>query len=668
MPGETTLAQAYVQILPTTKGIKGNLENTMGEAGESAGNKAGGKFSGAFKKLAVAGGVAAGAALTKSLMEGAALEQSIGGIETLFGDYSSTVIKNADMAWKTAGLSANDYMETTTSFAASLLKSLGGNQKAAAKVADRAVIDMADNANKMGTSMGDIQNAYQGFAKQNYTMLDNLKLGYGGTQTEMAKLIHDASQMTDVQKELGVAVEDGNMDFANIVNAISVMQSSLKISGATANEAESTLSGSFASMRAAADNFLGNLSMRPELISQSMRDLVTSANTFLFNNLIPAIGNVIKALPVAVRTFMKQGIPQLMESGKSLLDGILKGMSGNMDFMSKLMPMLSGLSGQILKASGGMVDAGISILTKLAQGIAKGLPAVIRYAPKIIGNIADVINKNAPKIIKGAAKIMLILAKGIIKSIPVLIKSIPKIFKAFLKVWEAIQWLSLGKLAITGIKNGMKIVIEKIGPMVKKAFTKVKDFMLAPLNTAKNLIKGIVTAIKNRMSFSEIAAKIKSQFAGIKEKITSPFTKARDTLKKVIGKIKGLFPLKVGKILGNLKIPKIKLVKGQAPYGFGGKGKMPSISIKWNRQAMDNPYMFDNATLFGAGEAGDEILYGKKALMRDIASAVQSAGAQQGTGGTLQIMVNLDGKTIGQSTIDYINGQTIIFGTNPIVT
>lgn len=670
MPGGTTLAQGYVQILPTTKGIKGNLEKEMGGAGDSAGKKSGSMFAGAFSKMAVAGAAAAGAALTKSLLEGANLEQSIGGIQTLFGNYSDTVIKNADNAWKTAGLSANDYMETTTSFAASLLKSLGGDQKAAADVADRAVTDMADNANKMGTNMEDIQNAYQGFAKQNYTMLDNLKLGYGGTQSEMQKLIHDASQMTDIQKELGVAVEDGSMDFDNIVNAISVMQESLGVAGATADEAERTLSGSFAAMKSSAENFLGNLSMRPELVSESLQNLVSATGTFLFKNLFPAVGNVFKSLPTVINMAINQGIPQLLGAGKSILDGIINGMGGNFDFMGKILPMLEGLSKQILNASGGMVDAGLGILTKLAQGIAKGLPKLIKYMPKIIGNLADVINKNAPKIIKGAAKIMLILGKGLIKSIPVLIKNIPQIFKAFLKVWEAVNWLNLGKIAMTGIKKGITSLTKNLSEPVKKAFEKVKSAILAPSNAAKNAIGGIVSAIKGKINFSGIVGKVKSAFAKVKETITSPFTKARDTLKGIINKIKGLFPLKVGKIMSGLKIPKLSLIKGKAPYGFGGKGKMPSVSLKWNAKAADNPYMFTDATIFGAGETTDEIMYGKRKLMDDITAAVRAAGqngAMAPSGGTVNLIITLDGKTIGQATVDYLNGQTLMFGTSPVL-
>lgn len=650
MAGGTTLANAYVQILPTTKGIKGNLQKELGGVGDAAGKDAGSRFSGMFKKFAVAGAAAAGAALTKSLLEGAALEQSLGGVETLYKNHANIVIANADKAWKTAGLSANDYMEQSTMFAASLLQSLGGDTKKAAKYADMAIIDMSDNANKMGTSIEDIQHAYQGFSKQNYTMLDNLKLGYGGTKTEMERLLSDAEKLS------GQKYDISNLN--DVYDAIHVIQQDLGITGTTAKEAEKTLSGSFAAMRSAANNFLGNLSMRPELIGQSMQDLVSSANTFLFDNLIPAVGNVIKALPVAVKTFMKKGIPQIMKSGKALLDSLIKGMEGK-NIAASVMPMLAKLSAQLLKSSKSLVGSGMKLLQKLAEGIAKGIPVVIKYAPKIIGNLADVINKNAPTILKGAAKIMLTLAKGLIQSIPVLIRSIPQIFKAFLKVWEALNWLNLGKLALTAVKNGMTVVIKTIGPMVKSAFTKVKDFMLAPTNLAKTLIGKAITAIKSKFSFSGLAGKVKTAFNNIKTAFTSPINSAKETVSKALGKIKGLFPLKIGKIMKNLKIPKLSLHKGSPPYGFGGKGKMPSISLSWNAKAMDNPYMFSDATLFGAGEAGDEILYGRQSLMNDIAeasgggidydllgAAVANAIARAG----LETVLQLDSKTIARGT------------------
>ena len=210
--------------------LKASKKEVEGES-ESLGQKlvSGAKNVGKKIAVAIAGamGTAVGATIAaakKAFALYGEYEQLAGGVETLFGNSASVVMANADKAFKTAQISANEYMTTITSFSASLLQSLGGDTQKAAEVADRAVVDMADNANKMGTSMDSIQNAYQGFAKQNYTMLDNLKLGYGGTKTEMERLISDASKMTDVQKELGVAVEDGNMSFSNMVNAISVIQ------------------------------------------------------------------------------------------------------------------------------------------------------------------------------------------------------------------------------------------------------------------------------------------------------------------------------------------------------------------------------------------------------------------------------------------------------------
>lgn len=666
MPGGTTLANAYVQILPTTKGIKGNLEKELGGVGDSAGEKAGSRFTGAFRKMAAAGAVATGAALTKSLMEGANLEQSLGGVETLFGGKNAPavreVIKNADAAWKTAGLSADAYMSQATSSAAALLKSLGGDTKAAAKYTDMAITDMSDNVNKFGSNIEDVQNAYRGFAKQNYTMLDNLSLGYAGTKTGMEELLADAEKLS------GQKYDIGNLN--DVYDAIHVMQKELGVTGTTAKEAEKTLSGSFAAMKGAAENLLGNLSVRPELVGQSMRDLAGAADTFLFKNLVPAVGNVIKALPVAIKTFMSQGIPQLMQSGKTLLDSILKGMSGNLDIGAKIMPMLAGLSRQILKASGGMVDAGISILTKLAQGIAKALPALIKYGPKIITNLANVINKNAPKILKGGAKIILILAKGIIKSIPVLIKNIPKIFKAFMAAWEAVNWLNLGKIAMTGIKKGITSLTKNLSEPVRKAFTKVKDAILAPSNAAKSALGTIVNAIKGKINFSGIIGKVKTAFTNVKTTITAPFTKAKEALSKVIGKIKGLFPFKLGKLFSGIKLPSIYATKGKAPWGILGKGTPPKFGIKWNAKAEDNPYMFSGATVFGAGETTDEILYGKRSLMDDITTAVKAAGQSESagtSGGTVKLVINLDSKTIGQATVNYLNGQTLMFGTNPVL-
>lgn len=297
----TELGKAYVQIIPSAKGISGMIQKEMGgevaSAGVSAGESLGSKMMGAVSGIIAAAGI--GKAIGASINEGAALQQSIGGIETLFKTSAGKVRAYAEEAYRTTGLSANKYMENVTGFSASLLQSLGGDVSLAADVANRAMVDMSDNANKMGTSMDSIQMSYQGFAKQNYTMLDNLKLGYGGTQQEMKRLIADAASYKKEQDELNVSVKDGDMSFGNIVNAISVVQKKLKITGTTANEASTTFTGSFESMKAAAQNVLGKIAIG-ENVTPALQSLLETTRTFLFANFFPMIGNILSGLGVVL--------------------------------------------------------------------------------------------------------------------------------------------------------------------------------------------------------------------------------------------------------------------------------------------------------------------------------------------------------------------------------
>ena len=297
----TELAKAYVQIIPSARGIGGMIQKEMGgevaSAGTSAGESLGSSMVATLKKVIVAAGI--GKAFSAAISEGAALQQSIGGVETLFKTSAGKVRAYAEEAYRTTGLSANKYMENVTGFSASLLQSLGGDVSLAADVANRAMIDMSDNANKMGTSMDSIQMAYQGFAKQNYTMLDNLKLGYGGTQQEMKRLIKDAASYKDIQDELNISVKDGDMSFGNIVNAISVVQSKLKITGTTAKEASTTFTGSFESMKAAAQNVLGKIAIG-ENVTPALQSLLETTKTFLFGNFLPMVGNILSGLGVVL--------------------------------------------------------------------------------------------------------------------------------------------------------------------------------------------------------------------------------------------------------------------------------------------------------------------------------------------------------------------------------
>lgn len=289
----TELGKAYVQIIPSAKGISGMIQKEIGgevaSAGVSAGESLGSKMVGAISGVIAAAGI--GKAFSAAISEGAALQQSLGGIETLFKGSADKVKGYANEAYKTTGLSANAYMENVTGFSASLLQSLGGDTNKAAETANMAMIDMSDNANKMGTSMESIQMAYQGFAKQNYTMLDNLKLGYGGTKQEMQRLLADAEKLTGVKYDIN--------NLSDVYNAIHAIQENLDITGTTAKEAASTFSGSFKSMKAAAQNVLGKIAIG-ENVTPALESLLETTKTFLFGNFLPMVGNILSGLGVVL--------------------------------------------------------------------------------------------------------------------------------------------------------------------------------------------------------------------------------------------------------------------------------------------------------------------------------------------------------------------------------
>lgn len=653
----TTLANAYVQIIPSAKGIKSNMQKELNDAGGSAGESAGGKFAGSFKNMigAAAIGTAVVAGITKSVKEGAALEQSIGGIKTLFKSASDTVIKNADNAFRTAGISANSYMEQATSFSASLLQSLDGDTKKAAKYADTAIIDMSDNANKMGTNIEDIQNAYQGFAKQNYTMLDNLKLGYGGTKTEMERLLADASKISGQKYDIS--------NLSDVYEAIHVIQGDLDITGTSAKEAATTLSGSFSAMKAAADNFLGNLALGRN-IGSSMEGLASTASTFLFDNLVPAIGRILTSLPTALGTFIKKGVPQFMAAGKEMMDGIAKGFGNSGDIIKKALSGLTDLSGMISKAAPGLIDTGMDLLQNLAQGIADGLPAFIESVPEIISNFADAAAKNGPKLIKGGLLIIKTLAVGIIKAIPTLIKTVPQIFKAYLNMWKSLGWVNLGKLALTAIRNGIVKGIGALASIVRGKFNAVKTAITQPITAARNVLSNIVGAIKSRLSFSGLSGSVGRAFGAIKARMTAPISSALSTIRGAVSKIRGIFPLRLGKIFSGIQVPHFNISGGKVPWGIGGKGVKPSVSVKWYKTGG----IFNDPSVIGVGEAGSEAVVPLGTLWSKF-DALTSAvlNNNDAHAGNLNLIIQLDGKTIGKSTVDYINGQTMIFGTSPVL-
>lgn len=451
----TTLGSAYVQIVPSARGIKGSLTKAIAPEADAAGMSAGKSLAGKLKGVLIGAGIglAIGAGIKKSLTEGAALEQSLGGIETLFKKNANTMIKNADRAYKTAGLSANQYMEQATSFSASLIKSVGGDTEKAAKAADQAIIDMSDNANKMGTNIGDIQNAYQGFAKQNYTMLDNLKLGYGGTRGEMERLLKDAEKLTGKKYDIS--------NLSDVYEAIHVIQKDLGITGTTAKEAASTLSGSFASMQAAATNFLGNLTLGRN-IAPSMKALAESAATFLFQNLLPAIGRIFKALPTAIVTFVRTGVPILRQAGMDMIKNITGG-----------------------------ADAA-QIGAKLGQIIIKNAPVVISAIAKVSITLIQYLLKGTAQLLKVGAALVTALAKGIGGA------AVAKARAAAQKVYSTVS--NTLKKIISPVRSIVSKVKSYLGfsglsGTVKKVFDKVKSAITSPISSAKATLAKVVKKI-----------------------------------------------------------------------------------------------------------------------------------------------------------------------------
>lgn len=486
------LGKAYVQIVPSAQGIKSALTEMFDEEteglGEQTGQSIGQELVGTLKKVIAAAGI--GKIISDSINMGGALQQSLGGVETLFKDSADTVKEYAAQAYRTVGLSANDYMEQTTSFAASLLSSVSQDTNAAAQLANMAMVDMADNANKMGTDMQDIQNAYQGFAKQNYTMLDNLKLGYGGTQAEMQRMLNDATKISGVKYDLG--------NLADMYSAIHIIQQEMDITGTTAKEAATTLTGSFAAMKAAAENVMGNWSTGADL-TEPLQALADTAQTFLVDNLLPMIGNVLAGIPEIVYSL----VPELLQTGTELLSSLAQGFTeGIPEFFSTALPQLLAFTDQLRDNAASFVDAGLNLITQLLNGLIAGLPDLIAYVPDIIINICGVINDNMPKILAQGVSIIVQLIAGLVQTVPSLLANWKKILEAVLSVISAINWLNIGKTILTGVANGVKSMGTSMLNAFKGGFssalTWIKSLPSQAVQWGKNLIQSFINGLTGK--------------------------------------------------------------------------------------------------------------------------------------------------------------------------
>ncbi|ORJ27759.1 hypothetical protein [Streptococcus oralis] len=491
---------------------------------------------------ALTGGVKS--AFSSAIDEGAKLQQSIGGIETLFKDSAGTVKQYASEAFRTAGVSANEYMENVTSFSASLISSLGGDTAKAAELANTAMTDMSDNANKMGSDMKLITQTYQSLARGNYAMLDNLKLGYGGTKAEMQRLIKDAASYKDVQEELNMTVDEGDMSFANMVKAISVVQKKLGITGTTAKEASETFSGSFASMQAAFKDFLGNLTTGGD-ISKPLENLAKTASTFIFRNFIPMVGNAFKSLPKAISTFLESAKPEIEAGLKKMLpeemvNNIMKTFDKVGSFLSSFKD--TGAITAVAGAFNAVKDAIGHVFSSLAGSgenfdkIAKALGEVVKFLADAATKGAEFISSLPPGTIQAIASAVIGMVAAF-KTVSIATKAITGLKTAF----------GLLKIALS---NPWGLAIAGIGALIGwfiQAYTTSEDF--------RNKVNEVVEAI------GKIASKIGEFLSGVDPSI---FALLLPVLGTLLSKFKGF------DIIG--KLNPFKLFKKNATEAFDGAG------------------------------------------------------------------------------------------------
>ena len=586
-PTEVGLLAEDGSVVIKIKGDDSPFQRVLGKIGSAVNTAV--KASAAAVGAASAGVAALGTACINAYAD---YEQLVGGVETLFKDSADTIQTYADNAYKTAGLSANEYMETVTSFSASLLQSLDGDTEKAAAAADLAITDMADNANKMGTAMGSIQDAYQGFAKQNYTMLDNLKLGYGGTKEEMERLLADAEKLSGVKYDLS--------SYADVVEAIHVIQTEMGITGTTAKEASTTIQGSVASMKAAWANLMVGMADDTQNFDLLLSNFIESIGT-VADNLLPRIGIVIEGMgklvaglapeiASALPTLTNELLPNLVELGVQSISALVQGIQENGDSLAagalsivgtlaegiaELLPMvadtaaslvvsladglteslpniipiaietISTLVENLTENANTIIEAGIQIILALGEGLIAALPQLIETVPQIVINIANVINDNAPKLVDTALYLITRLAVGLVQAIPTLVVNIPKIIEAIVAAFMAFQWLNLGKRLIDGVANGVKKAGESMATAAKNAFSKFKakitgsEVATELKNIGKYIIDGIVGGIKNSLkNIAAVAGKIKdtllSKLKGL-FKIASPSKLMKEEVGAYIG-------------------------------------------------------------------------------------------------------------------------------------
>ena len=582
------------------------------------------------KGLAVAGAAAATAVtalVSKSVGAFADYEQLTGGVETLFGaggrsveEYAQSVgksvsdiqgkydslmsaqnvvLENANKAYMTAGMSANEYMDTVTGFSASLISSLGGDTNKAADYANSALVDMSDNANKMGTDMESIKNAYQGFAKQNYTMLDNLKLGYGGTQEEMKRLLSDAEKLTGQRYDIS--------SFADITQAIHAIQTQMDITGTTAKEASTTISGSWGSLKAAFQNVLVGLTTGGDMFDQSLDALINTAVTFgqniipaikgalsgvgylieglapvigetippLINDLAPTLANSAVSLISSLVNGLTQNatqfseclsnmiivavagistvVPQLLDAASKIVSNLMQGLTNSMpQIVNGAVTLIEGLVNGLVNNIPLLIMGAVQLVASLANGLIANLPRIIDAGVNLITGIVSASYSMMPQIIQNGMQLVVNLAVGLVRAIPQLIAALPRITGAIVKGFKSVNWFDLGLQLIKSIWEGIKSIRSEMWNGVKEKTSELWGGVKNVVSEKLNNIKSTYDAHGRGLKGATFAA-----IEGVKEYYRTGY----DAINQLTGG-------KLGEVV-NAVGEKMEVVKGKFSEAFG---------------------------------------------------------------------------------------------------
>ena len=543
-------------------------------------SKLGGVAKGVGKAVGV-GLAAAGAGIVaigkQAVSSYAEYEQLVGGVETLFKDMADTVIENADNAYKTAGMSANEYMQTVTSFSASLLQSLDGDTQKAAEYADMAIRDMSDNANKMGTSMEMIQNAYQGFAKQNYTMLDNLKLGYGGTKEEMQRLLDDASAIAGIDFDIS--------SYADVVQAINVIQTEMGITGTTAKEAGSTIQGSIASMGAAWKNLLTGLTDPTQNLDKLITNFVDSVGTAM-GNLVPKITTTLNGIvkmisslaPIIIAevpNLVSTILPPVLEGAISIVSAVIEIMPSLFEMIVEMLPsLIEMVISKLIELIPRLITGLVSVIVMLCNNFTEIIQPIIDNLPEIIMSIVNGLMDNLPQLIEGLINLVIAIVQAMPQITMALIECIPSIISSLV-----VALMNTLPILISGVAKYFGSII----PTVTDCFMKIPNIFTKAMEGAKNIVRTAVDKLKSFFKFDWSLPKLKMPHF----KITGKFS---------------------------LDPPSV-----------------PRLGVEWYNKAMNSGMILNGATIFGmgkngqllgGGETGSETIVGTSSLLNMIRSAV----------------------------------------------